>query len=300
MDRSPLKWPIPSLLEVLFFKVIGRFCLTLIGLLACAIFWAWLFRPAIPSEPLVYDEDEVSQAQQARNVSFDIDNPPRVFQEVDYSEGEAAPWFPRGESPILRELVEQGHLPPVHERVGPEPVVLHGVDGIGTYGGSWTFLISSPGMIDQNLPHRLSYPNLVRWTHFGYPMVPHLAREFEASETRAGFPPPPPPGRRAGRTPLPHRMPSLFRFYCYREQPPPSLPRWGGPFASPGAAGRGGGHTRALLSSSFRPPPPPLPFGSPGPPPPPSPPLLPPPLPPPLSLPPSAGPRVGRMRGRPG
>lgn len=177
----------PLSLRSPFFKVIGRFCLTLIGLLACAIFWAWLFRPAIPSEPLVYDEDEVSQAQQARNVSFDIDNPPRVFQEVDYSEGEAAPWFPRGESPILRELVEQGHLPPVHERVGPEPVVLHGVDGIGTYGGSWTFLISSPGMIDQNLPHRLSYPNLVRWTHFGYPIVPHLAREFEASEDRRTF-----------------------------------------------------------------------------------------------------------------
>lgn len=157
------------------------------GICLLTMAWGWLFRPALPYQPIEHDAEAVAAAQALRDTSFDIDNPPDVFQWVDYSEGDAAPWFPRSEAPALARLVQEGLLPPVHERVGPEPVVLEGVDGLGQYGGTWTFFISSPGMIDQQLPHRLSYPNLVRWTHYGYPIVPQVAREFEVSEDKRTF-----------------------------------------------------------------------------------------------------------------
>ncbi|MCC5806929.1 MAG: ABC transporter permease subunit [Opitutales bacterium] len=172
-------------------KYVGRLALTTAAVTAVfflfILAWAWLFRPAVPDRPHEYDAEAVARAQETRDERFDSENPPEVFQWVDYSEGENASWFPRGEAPVLAELVEEGHLPPVHERVGPEPVVLKGVDGIGNYGGTWTYLISSPGQIAQVLPHRLSYPNLVRWTHYGHPIVPHLARDYEVSEDAREF-----------------------------------------------------------------------------------------------------------------
>lgn len=132
--------------------------------------WGWLFRPELPEGPLRFTPEQVAKAEQRRDETFDADNPPRVYQYVDYSLGEAAGWWPRGESPVLAELVQEGLLPPMHERTGPKPVVLEGVDGIGQYGGSWMYLITGPGAIDQILPHRLSYPNLDHWTHYGYPI----------------------------------------------------------------------------------------------------------------------------------
>src|SRR5712692_5755548 len=41
------------------------------------------------------------------------------------------------EAPILAELVRQGKLPPVDQRVPLEPLVLKPVREIGRYGGTW-------------------------------------------------------------------------------------------------------------------------------------------------------------------
>jgi hypothetical protein len=68
-----------------------------------------------------------------------------VQRDVNYAQGKAAPWYPKGESPILAELVKVKKLPPVAERVGAEPLVLGGVDGIGKYGGTWIRLANAPG-----------------------------------------------------------------------------------------------------------------------------------------------------------
>lgn len=46
----------------------------------------------------------------------------------------APPAGPRyRESPILRERVERGELPPVEQRLPEEPLVVRPVDGIGRY-----------------------------------------------------------------------------------------------------------------------------------------------------------------------
>ena len=41
------------------------------------------------------------------------------------------------EAPQLAELVKQGKLPPVEQRVPAEPMVIKPLDGIGKYGGTW-------------------------------------------------------------------------------------------------------------------------------------------------------------------
>ena len=50
--------------------------------------------------------------------------------------GSAAAWA-YNEAPMLRELVQQGKLPPVEERLPENPVVVPVVEEIGQYGGTW-------------------------------------------------------------------------------------------------------------------------------------------------------------------
>jgi ABC-type dipeptide/oligopeptide/nickel transport system permease component/ABC-type transport system substrate-binding protein len=101
-------------------------------------------------------------------------------------EGSAAQWFPKGESPLLRELVQEGSLDPVHERTGPEPVVMGAADGIGNYGGTWYRVASSEGDVGV-ITWRLSGGSLLRWSPLGYPLRPHLARSWDANEDRTEF-----------------------------------------------------------------------------------------------------------------
>ncbi|MDE0464024.1 MAG: twin-arginine translocation signal domain-containing protein, partial [Caldilineaceae bacterium] len=41
------------------------------------------------------------------------------------------------EAPRLAEMVANGELPPVDERLPATPLVLEGLDGVGNYGGLW-------------------------------------------------------------------------------------------------------------------------------------------------------------------
>ncbi|MDE0183269.1 MAG: hypothetical protein OXL39_18100, partial [Caldilineaceae bacterium] len=41
------------------------------------------------------------------------------------------------EAPRLAEMVANGDLPPVDERLPVAPLVLEGLDGVGNYGGLW-------------------------------------------------------------------------------------------------------------------------------------------------------------------
>ncbi len=112
---------------------------------------------------------------------------PVIWQEVDYSLGSIVDWYPKNESPILAELVARGQLPPVYERVGEEPVVLEGVDGIGRYGGTWYTANTSFRRITGMLEDVMCGPNLVRWSPMGYPLVPHIAKAIEASDENRQF-----------------------------------------------------------------------------------------------------------------
>ena len=131
--------------------------------------------------PPLGDPSTVDQEASAPD-QFTQDRAPVIWQDVDYSVGSNADWYPRNESPLLAELVALGELPPVEERVGEEPVVLKGVDGIGKYGGTWYTANTSFRRIAGMLEDVMCGPNLLRWSPMGYPLVPHIAKAIEASD----------------------------------------------------------------------------------------------------------------------
>ena len=121
-------------------RLTGRILGLLFGSLVfvMAVFYgaAGLLRPEVGSEPTVFDPVKTAAAERARDVSIIHDELPVVTVDVDYGAGSSAPWYPKGEPSLLAPLVEQGRLPPVAERVGPEPLVMRGVEGPGTDGAA--------------------------------------------------------------------------------------------------------------------------------------------------------------------
>lgn len=152
-----------------------------LGFYFVLVLFGIFFRPALETTAPEFSAEEVELAERTRNIEFQPEELPVIFREVDYSEGEAGAWFPRGESPILAELVAEGKLPPVAERVGSSPLVLRGVDGIGNYGGTWQRIATSGGDIGI-IGNRLAGSTLVRWSPGGYPIVPNLAKGWEVNE----------------------------------------------------------------------------------------------------------------------
>ena len=145
--------------------------------------WSWLAGPEIDEAELKqYTAEEIAAAVRLREQKLDGENPPVLVQDVDYTKGQAAIWYPKGESPILEELVTEGKLPPVADRVGPEPIVVKGTDGIGHYGGTWIRAEGGRVAAEESMMTWLGYQNLVRWSPQGYPIVPHLAKRWEISE----------------------------------------------------------------------------------------------------------------------
>jgi len=153
------------------------------GLAAVAIIGvlAWLITPRMASPSSVAALEPASLEQHM--APFDSTQPAILWRQVDYSMGPAAPWYPKGESPILAQLVQSGQLPPVAERVGPEPLVLRPTEQIGTYGGTWLRAAISPADV-RGIAGSLSGANLVRWSPQGYPLVPHIAKGWDTSADR--------------------------------------------------------------------------------------------------------------------
>lgn len=73
------------------------------------------------------------------------------------------------EAPMLAELVASGALPPVEERLPPEPLVVEPVEQIGEYGGTWR-------MLDAN--------NNLDWTRLTAYVEPFLKWKRDASGFR--------------------------------------------------------------------------------------------------------------------
>lgn len=148
--------------------------------------FGWMLRPELPAGLEQPAPAEIRAAVEARSDTLPVDQPLRIHQEVDYSEGETASWWPKGESPVLTELVEEGKLPPVADRVGPEPIVYEGVDGIGNYGGTWVRVAGS-NMTKHALAYEMGNATLKRWNPYGDATVPHLAKRIEASDDNQEF-----------------------------------------------------------------------------------------------------------------
>jgi ABC-type dipeptide/oligopeptide/nickel transport system permease component/ABC-type transport system substrate-binding protein len=166
-----------------FVKSLGFLaCVVLAGVASVAAIWGLgvFFRPNLDVGAPEYTPAEIEAAVEARDVSFDPNDPLVLHKQVDYTEGETADWWPTGEAPVLQELVDEGKLPPVAERVGPEPTVMTPVDGVREYGGTWMRLATSPNDVSV-ITWRLSYTSLVRWSPYGYPIEPHLAKRVDSS-----------------------------------------------------------------------------------------------------------------------
>ena len=188
-------------------KLLGLLGLLAGGLIILGVLsaFAWFVRPDTESPSTPYTDEEIARAKADRNVSFDPDNPIVVHVDVPQSDhdkvaavwgdGQKPPssdrvkdlvargalpkWFPRGEPPVLAKLVAEGAMPPVAERVGPEPVVLKGVDGVGKYGGTWLRAETAIHAVSRFVWQTLDC-GLFLWSPQGYPLRPHLAKSLES------------------------------------------------------------------------------------------------------------------------
>ncbi len=83
------------------------------------------------------------------------------------------------EAPMLADLVQQGKLPPVDQRLPQEPLVIKPVHEIGRYGGTWRRGFTGPG--DRwNANRTVSGPDsLLFWDFTGETAGPNVAKGFE-------------------------------------------------------------------------------------------------------------------------
>jgi len=170
------------------FTYLLYFLLTATSLLLFIWLLNWLLRPDLTTDGFNYSAEKIQAAEKARDITFDP-NPqklPTCFRQIDYTEGTKGNWFPRGESPILQELVDSLQLPPVAERVGTEPLVLMGCDNIGKYGGTWLRIATSLNDTEI-IKERLSYSNLLGWSPLGYPITPRVAKKIDISKDNRQF-----------------------------------------------------------------------------------------------------------------
>jgi len=155
---------------------IFRLLIVFVGLIIILLLFAWLAKPNLSCSNKHISKKELNEVENLRSTALNTNNLLRLQVDVDYSKGKEAEWFPKNESPILHELVEEKKMPPVEERVGTEPCVMKGVEGVGKYGGTWLRL---NGLL---LGSRMSYSGLVRFSPQGFPIVPHLAKGWNVSD----------------------------------------------------------------------------------------------------------------------
>jgi ABC-type dipeptide/oligopeptide/nickel transport system permease component/ABC-type transport system substrate-binding protein len=166
----------------------GKTLLAGLGFMLLLLAAAAALRPDLSKPPAPHDPAEIAAVQAQRDTSFDASKPellPRIQREVDYHQGKAAAWWPKGEAPVLAEMVKAGQLPPVAQRVGPEPVVMDGGE-IGRYGGTYLRTATSDGDVFI-VEYRLGYSGLFRWSPLGQPVVPHLATRMDESPDKREF-----------------------------------------------------------------------------------------------------------------
>ena len=166
------------------------FAIALVSFIGLVWVLGLLFQPGSTAEDLpTAPPEQVTEAEALRDYALTGEPPPLVV-EVDYAEQPEAAWYPKAEAPLLRDMVKDGVLPPLQERLGvavdgqwiSEPLVMRGVDGIGNYGGTWT---RNDG--PSRFKHRLAAASLLRVDVFGQDLVPHLAKGYEVSADSREF-----------------------------------------------------------------------------------------------------------------
>ncbi len=85
------------------------------------------------------------------------------------------------EAPMLAELVKQGKLPPVEQRVPQEPLVIKPVHSIGRYGGTWRRGFTGPGD-SENGNRIVSADKVLFWDYTGAKVMPSVAKDWKISD----------------------------------------------------------------------------------------------------------------------
>ena len=86
------------------------------------------------------------------------------------------------EAPQLAELVKQGKLPPVAERIGQDPLVVKSIHGVGNYGGIWRRGFSGPADFWNGLRCCSGPDSLLYWEYTGNDPVPNIAKGWEVTD----------------------------------------------------------------------------------------------------------------------
>lgn len=180
----------------------------IVVLLVASLLFAWFCSPAVSENKVRTPEEiavtrqichrpenlekirysvvkQVPAGEEKRAAAFFAANPAASREQVEalVKKGELPAWYPRGEAPVLQELVKEGVLPPVAQRVGPEPVVMDPLEGVHEYGGVWVQFVAGGASNEMFAAMiRMTYPRLFRFSPLGYPVVPHIAKSYEVLE----------------------------------------------------------------------------------------------------------------------
>ncbi len=89
------------------------------------------------------------------------------------------------EAPMLAELVKQGKLPPVEQRLPGKPLILRPVEQVGEYGG--TFRGAYLGLSDAYVIERWRLARILEFSPDGSRITPGLAEKWEISKDSKEF-----------------------------------------------------------------------------------------------------------------
>src|SRR5205809_178835 len=105
-----------------------------------AVGWLVRLRSNLADRPLPTAAD-IEAGRKLRDVHFDPDHTPTLHIHEHVTA--------KNEAPMIRELVDEGKLPALNDRVPDDPIVMKGVDGIGKYGGTWMRLANNLVDVEQ-------------------------------------------------------------------------------------------------------------------------------------------------------
>ena len=89
------------------------------------------------------------------------------------------------EAPQLAELVRQGKLPPVAQRLPKDVLVVPPIEKIGRYGGTWHRAFTGPA--DGQNSDRLMHDHVLYYDLDGITLVPHIAKGWKVSDDGRTF-----------------------------------------------------------------------------------------------------------------
>lgn len=116
------------------------------------------------------------------NIAFSQEKvlPGEYYNMVDYEKLSGKKIAKFNEAPQLAELVKQGKLPPVEQRLPKNPLVVTPVEEIGQYGGTWRR--AWLGLSDQWGPNKICVEHLVMFDKGGTKVLPNIAESWKISK----------------------------------------------------------------------------------------------------------------------